>query len=251
MQRTIRDRAIALLRAVGLNRVAARIVYRLQGFRSANQEVCEAIERAFREVRAAGVKGDYLEFGVFKGASLLHAQKLADRMDLNGMKFFGFDSFEGLPEEPGQVRQVFYKGQYECAEDSVRRWLSQGGVDWTRMALVPGFYDRSLTPDRKAELGLSRCAVAMLDCDIYSSTRVALSWIDDVLVPGSIVILDDWDAYGDDAQAQRDGQRKAMAEHRRSSQWSFEEWFHYGRGLRGGLAFRVSGPRGGAGRADV
>ena len=198
MELTPRDRAAGLLKNVGLNKLAAKVVYRLEGFKTANTAVLEAIDRSFEHTRVNSIAGDYLEFGVFKGASLLHAQKLADRLNLDRMRFIGFDSFQGLPPEPEQYKEMFYEGQYSCGEQQVRTWLSQHGADWKRLVLVSGFYDDTLTPERKTELGLKRCAVAMLDCDIYSSTKVALTWIDDVIAPGSIVILDDWDAYGDD-----------------------------------------------------
>jgi hypothetical protein len=77
----------------------------------------------------------------------------------------------------------------------------------------------------------------MVDCDIYSSTKAALAWLDDVIGPGSIVILDDWYAYGDDERSWLDGQRRAMKEHETSSSWVFGELFRYDKGLRGGLAF--------------
>jgi O-methyltransferase len=237
MELTTRDRAIGLLRTVGLNRLAAKVVYRLEGFKTANVAVLEAIDRSFAHARAQGISGDYLEFGVFKGASLLHAQKLADALSLGAMRLIGFDSFEGLPDEADQRREVFYKGQYSCGEQQVRAWLSQNGADWRRLILVPGFYDDTLNPQKKRELGLTKCAVAMLDCDIYSSTKVALGWIDDIIGPGSVVILDDWDAYGDDQPSWEDGQRRAMKEHEARSKWVFEKLFRYGEGLRGGLAF--------------
>ena len=237
MELTPRDRAIGLLRTVGLNRLAAKVVYRLEGFKTANVAVLEAIDRSFAHARAKGISGDYLEFGVFKGASLLHAQKLADALSLGPMRFIGFDSFKGLPDEAEQHRVVFYKGQYSCGERQVRSWLSENGADWRRLLLVPGFYDDTLNPQYKRELGLTKCAVAMLDCDIYSSTKLALEWIDDVIGPGSVVILDDWDAYGDDQASWEDGQRRAMTEHEASSRWVFEPLFRYGEGLRGGLAF--------------
>jgi hypothetical protein len=244
MNLTARDRTIGLLRMVGLNKVAARVVYRLEGFKTASGTVLlNAIRQAFEHAKASGVSGDYLEFGVFKGASLLYAQQAADEMKLLGMRFIGFDSFEGLPDEPEQHREIFYKGQYFCGERRVRRWLSQNGADWQRLFLVPGFYDRTLTPEKKQELGLTKCAVAMLDCDIYSSTKLALSWIDDVVGPGSVVILDDWDAYGSGQASWEDGQRRAMKEHSPKSRWVYEELFRYGEGLRGGQAFICIGPR--------
>jgi O-methyltransferase len=237
MELTPRDRIVSLLKSIGLNKLAAKVVYRLEGFKTANTAVLEAIDRSFEYARANGVAGDYLEFGVFKGASLLHAQKLADTLGLAHMRFIGFDSFQGLPPEPGQLKEMFYEGQYSCGENQVRTWLSQHGADWKRLVLVPGFYEDALTPEKKTELGLTQCAVAMLDCDIYSSTKCALTWIDDVIGPGSIVILDDWDAYGDDERSWLDGQRRAMKEHEATSSWVFQEQFRYARGLRGGLAF--------------
>jgi O-methyltransferase len=237
MELTARDRAIGLLRTVGLNKLAAKVIYRLEGFKTANVAVLEAIDRSFAHARANGISGDYLEFGVFKGASLLHAQKLADALGLRPMRFFGFDSFKGLPDEAEQHKEIFYKGQYSCGEQQVRSWLSQNGADWRRMILVPGFYDETLNAQNKNQLGLTKCAVAMLDCDIYSSTKLSLAWIDDIIGPGSVVILDDWDAYGDDAASWEDGQRRAMREHKLESKWVFEELFRYGEGLRGGLAF--------------
>lgn len=237
MELTPRDRVVGLLKNIGVNKLAAKVVYRLEGFRTANTAVLEAIDRSFEYARANGVAGDYLEFGVFKGASLLHAQKVADALNLDHMRFIGFDSFQGLPPEPDQHKEMFYEGQYSCGENQVRAWLSQHGADWQRLILVPGFYDDTLTQEKKGELGLTKCAVAMLDCDIYSSTKVALTWIDDVIGPGSIVILDDWDAYGDDERSWLDGQKRAMKEHETTSSWVFEELFRYARGLRGGLAF--------------
>ena len=240
MRRTLRDRLVGVLRHLRLNRAAARWVYRLEGFKSANASVLEASTRALEHVHGEGIPGDYLEFGVFKGASLLHAQRTADRLGIQGMRFLGFDSFAGLPEEPGQKRPIFYAGQYACTEERVRRWLTRHGADWKRLRLVPGFYDRTLTPQAKRELGVAACAMAMLDCDVASSTEQALGWIDDLLVPRAVVVLDDWDAYGVGPESWEDGQRRALRQHAARSRWEFEPIFHYGAGLRGGQAFLVA-----------
>ena len=231
-----------MLRTIGLNRLVARAVFGLQGFTTA-KPVLEAVNRSLEYALANGVSGDYLEFGVFKGASLLNAQKRADELKLGAMRFIGFDSFEGLPDEPDQHKEMFYKGQYSCSEQQVRTWLSQYGADWQRLILVPGFYAATLTPERKRKLGLTKCAVAMLDCDIYSSTKLALTWIDDLISPGSVLIFDDWNAYGDDEASWQDGQRRAMLEHKQRSKWAYDQLFHYNEGLRGGLAFVCAGPR--------
>ena len=48
----------------------------------------------------------------------------------------------------------------------------------------------------------------LLDCDLYSSTRDALEWLDPYLVDGSILLFDDWGSYGGALDA---GQPKAWA----------------------------------------
>jgi hypothetical protein len=95
--------------------------------------VLEVVDRSFEYARANGVSGDYVEFGVFKGASLLHAQMVADKSGLGGMRFIGFDSFQRLPPEPEQLTEIYHEGQYACGEGQVRRWLSQRGADWQRL----------------------------------------------------------------------------------------------------------------------
>lgn len=54
--------------------------------------------------------GDYLEFGVYRGRALMAAYFAAQRASLTDMRFYAFDSFEGLPDE------------FLAVEDNVSRW---------------------------------------------------------------------------------------------------------------------------------
>lgn len=62
--------------------------------------------------------GDYLEFGVYRGRAFKAAYDEAIRHKYEEMRFFAFDSFEGLPEVKGEdeKHKHFYKGQYACSE---------------------------------------------------------------------------------------------------------------------------------------
>ena len=63
----------------------------------------------FRAVSESQSAGDYLEFGVFRGTSFINACRLARKHGLDEMRFFAFDSFEGLPDSEGVVmRQGAY-----------------------------------------------------------------------------------------------------------------------------------------------
>lgn len=55
------------------------------------------------------LKGDYLEFGVQTGDSFMTAFHFAKQLDLKQMRFYAFDSFEGLPEITGVDAEGFQK----------------------------------------------------------------------------------------------------------------------------------------------
>src|SRR5438094_462652 len=44
---------------------------------------------------------DYLEFGIFRGFNLWYAQAVAPTLGIGDMRFFGFDSFFGIPPVQG------------------------------------------------------------------------------------------------------------------------------------------------------
>ena len=98
----------------------------------------------------------YLEFGVFKGATLRYWTKLLKHPD---SFFHGFDSFEGLPETWG----LFVDKQV----------TNVGGVmpkfDDPRVRLFKGWFSDTL-PKYVQELRPHASLVLHLDADLYSST---------------------------------------------------------------------------------
>jgi hypothetical protein len=178
-------------------------------------------------VCAEYVPGDYLEFGVFRGDSLITAYHVinsavtdwgsrdrahrafsdADRADKafarvkqNEIRFFAFDSFDGLPELEGVDADAarFAKGRYDCSEEELRGILKSRGVDNNKVTLVPGFYEDSLTQAVKDKHGLASASIVMIDCDLYSSTKCVLEFITSLVVNGTILIFDDWLAFKGD-----------------------------------------------------
>lgn len=74
--------------------------------------------------------------------------------------------------------------------------LEQRDVDMTKMTLVPGFYDESLTEPLKAELALEAAGIVTVDCDIYESTVDVLRFVTGLLRSGTVMLFDDWLASG-------------------------------------------------------
>jgi len=129
------------------------------------------------------------QFGVFQGATVPELIELT-----NTSRFFGFDSWEGLP--PHEETTMWRGGAFSIGGDRGRSILlkklnkfNPGVID-----LINGFYDKSLTKTLPAEHGMRPARYIDIDCDLHSSTATALDWLFEhkLAVPGTLVGYDDW-----------------------------------------------------------
>jgi Macrocin-O-methyltransferase (TylF) len=120
-------------------------------------------------------EGLFLEFGVYKGNSINRLAKIKP-----SVTFYGFDSFVGLPEHwrPGVRRGAFSIGGELPA---VR----------TNVKLIRGFYADTL-PAFVAAHASRTISFMHVDCDLYSSTKTILAEIKALLVPGTIIVFDEY-----------------------------------------------------------
>jgi len=186
-----------------------------------------AIDISLHHLRDCGVAGDYYEFGVFRGFTLWYAQRAADQIGMSTMRFFGFDSFEGLPDIEGDDSKVgiFISGDYRCSKDWVERTLSDHLFDWDRGVLVEGYFDETLTASLKVQQSMQSAALVMVDCDLYQSTVPVLSFIADLLQDGTIVLFDDRYCFGQDASR---GEPRAFGEFLRAHpEWHAEKYITF------------------------
>jgi O-methyltransferase len=161
------------------------------------------------------VEGDYLEFGVFKGDRLTQAYETstfissrirtggdpylakASTKPLDEMRFFGFDSFEGLPKAnnidvvQGQEEWIG-EGGFAATLDEVTKLMPKKGIESGRIQLIKGWFNETLTQQTKDRLGIKAAAIVYIDSDFYESAVPALEFVTDLLVDGSILIFDDW-----------------------------------------------------------
>jgi O-methyltransferase len=161
---------------------------------------------------ATGI-GDYLEFGVYVGTTMTSMHRALNRLGLDHVRLYGFDSFEGLPEtarteEDGYWRPGMYRADIEVTQER----LTAAGVDWNRVRLVKGWFDETLDRARIPEYGIGEASVVMVDCDLYSSTKTALDFCEPLLAQESILIFDDWRAGEAAADDRCVGERAAFEE---------------------------------------
>lgn len=140
-----------------------------------------------------GVAGDYLEFGVYRGYTITAAYHFAQMFGLSSMRFYGFDSFSGLPA----LKDIdsgggFYAGKYTCSLEEYQKNLIMGKVDNAKFQTIPGWFSETLNPKTKKELSIESAAIIYIDCDLYESTVPVLDFITDYVKDGTLIIFDDW-----------------------------------------------------------
>jgi len=127
---------------------------------------------------AVTIAGHYLEFGVFSGGTIRFIARRIGRRIVHG-----FDSFEGLPEPWAGFnlgRTAFSRGG--------RLPRVPGNV-----MLHPGWFDETLPRWLAANPGPA--AFIHVDCDLYRSTKTIFTQLADRIVPGTIILFDEYFNY--------------------------------------------------------
>ena len=158
--------------------------------------------QVFEHVRENQVPGDYLEFGVYRGQSFIMAYQLGRNL---AMRFYAFDSFEGLPGD----EELWRRGEFRAEEKYFLRSLRKAGANMERVVVVPGFYDAI---ELEKVPGLNRAAIVHIDCDLYSSAREVLRLVKGIIGKGSIIIFDDWFSFAEYPQPRDHGEQRAFHE---------------------------------------
>jgi tetratricopeptide (TPR) repeat protein len=123
-------------------------------------------------IEAAQIGGLVLEFGVLFGTTIRHLSAIA-RQDVHG-----FDSFQGLPEAWHNRPKGEYSTHGKLPEVS------------ENVHLHVGFFGESLPPFLKKHTDPIR--FLHVDCDLFSSTKTILSLLRSRIVPGTIIVFDEF-----------------------------------------------------------
>lgn len=133
----------------------------------------------------------YLEFGVWKGESL---RRWAEINSHPKSRFFGFDSFEGLPE-------TWHHGMGRTT----------GTERFSLHSQVPQFSDQRITPIKGwfqdtlpaflSHFSAQGPLIINNDSDLYSSTLYTLAKLDGIFKTGDIIIFDEFTSPANEFRA--------------------------------------------------
>jgi len=148
-------------------------------------------------LQAVGIDGHYLEFGVFTGGTVRYIARRIDPRVIHG-----FDSFEGLPEAWSgfNLGNKTFDRRGQMPRVPVNVLLHRGYFD----ASLPKWLDSNPGP----------ISFIHLDCDIYSSTKTIFQLTAPRLVPGTVILFDEYFNFPNWEQHEFKAFREFVAERR-------------------------------------
>jgi hypothetical protein len=165
------------------------------------------IEKAFRVI---GLHANLAEFGAFQGYSLIQAYHAARRVyeelaggdfdhsfaepeaakgsvraHWEGMRFFAFDSFAGIPEPPErevfrsgtETTEIFPPGAYACSEEDFHANLRRHGFPMEKLVTIRGPFEETCDARHVASFDFRRIGIVHIDADLYHSAKLALDFV--------------------------------------------------------------------------
>jgi O-methyltransferase len=120
----------------------------------------------------------YLEFGVWQGASIRKWSELNTNPE---SRFYGFDTFNGLPED---WKRSIPKGTFQMDGKTP-------DIEDQRVSFIKGLFQDTIKTFLKEFRNDGRLVIH-IDCDLYSSTLYCLTALDPCMAEGSVIIFDEF-----------------------------------------------------------
>jgi hypothetical protein len=132
-----------------------------------------------KSIESSKNDGLFLEFGVYYGESIKYLSSLTNNT------FYGFDSFEGLPENWGNWMR---KGAFKIGK-------KPPNIESDKIKIVEGLFGDTL--DDFVKEHTQNISFIHIDCDLYSSTKTIFDKMKTRFVSGTVILFDELINYPD------------------------------------------------------
>ena len=131
-----------------------------------------------------GLEGDIAEAGVYKGASAYLMCK--ENLGQDESKIYLFDSFQGLPKPKSADGNYWKEGVFSTPVSELTTTLKE----FNNYVVLSGWI-----PSRYNEIEDKKFKFVHIDVDLFDPTFDSISFFYDRVVPGGMILLDDYGFY--------------------------------------------------------
>jgi hypothetical protein len=176
----------------------------VRGFTMTSHERQVVLLRAVDYLVQNKIEGDIVECGVWKGGSMMLIARKLLQLNAIGRNLFLFDTFEGMSDpnekdvsaiDKSTASELLQK-ENKLEGDNVWCYSSldevKTNLEKTNYPQEKIFYFKGKVEDTLPEPSIDKIALLRLDTDFYESTKHELEILYDFLVPGGVLIIDDY-----------------------------------------------------------
>lgn len=146
--------------------------------------------------KIVNLPGDILEFGVYKGTSLVRLLTFRDLLESSASrKVYGFDMFGKFPDDLTLESDKKFVAQFEgnggwgISKMDLDTLLKE--KNFSNYELIEGDINQTITKFLQEKPNL-KISLLHIDVDVYEPTLNILKGFWDKIVPGGILMLDDY-----------------------------------------------------------
>ncbi|TIH11994.1 dTDP-6-deoxy-L-hexose 3-O-methyltransferase [Marinifilum sp. JC120] len=152
----------------------------------------------------SSLPGHVVECGVFKGASLIRFATFRDALESSySRKIIGFDAFGKFPEqehvEDKKFIEIFESDAGDgISKDELAQVFKHKNIE--NYELIEGDICSTI-PEYLVDHPELKVALLHIDVDVYKPTKVILEHLYDRIVPGGLIVFDDYSIVAGETQA--------------------------------------------------
>lgn len=165
-------------------------------------------------VESAQLKGAFLDMGICTGRTLNFIAGLKCDQEV-----YGFDSFEGLPEDWNRSDIHIPKGTFA----SKNNWIPTVLLN---VSLVKGHFADTLPLFKQEILKDQPIAFMHIDCELYCSTNDIFQALGDHIVPGTVILFDELYNYSNASEHEFKAFQEFLARKGLKARWIGFNQYH-------------------------